>query len=49
MYSDSKKDVDEPAHPIGWKDNLPEEKQSMVNLLDDIFSTEEEACDSCAI
>ena len=46
---DSKKDVDEPAHPIGWKDNLPEEKQSMVNLLDDIFSTEEEACDSCAI
>ena len=46
---DSKKDVDEPAHPIGWKDNLPEEKQSMVNLLDDIFSTEEEACESCAI
>ena len=46
---DSKKDVDEPAHPIGWKDDLPEEKQSMAHLLDDIFSTEEEACDSCAI
>ena len=46
---DSKKDIDEPAHSIGWKDNLPDEKQSMVNLLDDIFSTEEEACESCAI
>ena len=22
---DSKKDVDEPTHPIGWHDNVPEE------------------------
>jgi len=47
---DSKKDVDEPAHPIGWKDDIKEDNQQQIsNLLDDIFSNEEEACDSCAI
>ena len=34
---DSKKDDDEPAHPIGFKDEVPEVKQ------------EEEECESCAI
>ena len=46
---DSKKEVDEPTHPIGWKDDLPEEKQTMSGLLDDIFATEESDCDACAI
>ena len=46
---DSKKEVDEPAHPIGWKDDIEENTPNIQDLLDDIFATEEEACDSCAI
>ena len=47
---DSKKEVDEPAHPIGWKDDIDEDKkQNIEELLEDIFASEEEACDSCAI
>ena len=45
---DTKSDVDEPAHPIGWKDNI-EEGPVINDLLDEIFATQEEACDSCAI
>ena len=46
---DTKSDIDEPAHPIGWKDDVKENNNSISNLLDDIFATEEETCDSCAI
>ncbi len=45
---DTKSDIDEPAHPIGWKDNI-EEGPVINDLLDEIFATQEEACDSCAI
>ena len=45
---DSKTDFDEPAHPIGWHDEQ-DKKESIHDLIDDIFQTEEEACDSCAI
>ena len=38
---DSKKDEDEPAHPVGFHDNVPEEKPN--NEL------EGEACESCII
>ena len=41
---DAKKDVDEPAHPIGWKDDIP-----VDNLINKILTTEEETCESCAI
>ena len=47
---DTKSDIDEPTHPIGWKDDVPEDNNKAIsNLLTDIFATEEEACDSCAI
>ena len=46
---DTKTDFDEPAHPIGWKDEIEEKKTAITELLDDIFATEEEHCDSCAI
>jgi ribonucleoside-diphosphate reductase alpha chain len=36
---DSKKDEDEPTHPIGFHDNVPEDKQK----------EEDENCDSCTI
>ena len=46
---DTKTDFDEPAHPIGWHESEEQKKTAITNLLDDIFATEEEACDSCAI
>ena len=36
-YVNSKKDFDEPVHPVGWKDNVEETKK------------EEEECDTCVI
>jgi ribonucleoside-diphosphate reductase alpha chain len=40
---DAKKDLDEPAHPMGWKDNVEETTQPATVLQD------EENCDSCTI
>jgi ribonucleoside-diphosphate reductase alpha chain len=37
---EAKKDVDEPAHPIGFVDNVPEDKPKIED---------EENCDSCSI
>ena len=37
---DAKKDIDEPSHPIGFVDNVPEEDKS---------KQEDENCDSCTI
>ena len=46
---DTKTDFDEPSHPIGWHDEEEQKKSAITDLLDDIFATEEESCDSCAI
>ena len=40
---DSKKDEDEPAHPIGYHDNVAEEKEEVKKEIED------ENCDSCTI
>ena len=45
---DAKKDVDEPAHPIGWKDDLPEKEQSLDELINELANAEED-CESCKI
>jgi ribonucleoside-diphosphate reductase alpha chain len=37
---DAKKDIDEPSHPIGFVDNVPEEDEP---------KQEDENCDSCTI
>jgi len=39
---DAKKDIDEPAHPVGWTDNVEETKPATLQV-------EDEACDSCTI
>src|SRR6056300_446754 len=39
---DAKKDIDEPSHPVGWKDNV-EEVSTAADPQD------EEACESCTI
>ena len=47
---DAKRDVDEPSHPIGWHDDVEEDKLKQVkDLLDDILTTEEEDCDACKL
>ena len=38
---DSKKDEDEPTHPVGWTDNVPEDKE--ITTIDD------DDCESCKI
>ena len=43
---DAKKDLDEPSHPIGWHD---EQTTNVDALINNILTTEEEACDSCAV
>ena len=37
---DAKKDIDEPVHPLGWKDDVPEQLEE---------GKEDENCDSCTI
>jgi len=44
---DAKKDIDEPAHPIGWKDEVPD-TEALVN--DILYGAEsEEDCDGCKV
>ena len=38
---DSKKDIDEPSHPVGWTDNVEETQPATLQS--------EEDCDSCTI
>ena len=46
-------EIQEPAHPIGWHDNVEEVgiqgHTKLDALVEDIMSSEEEACDSCSI
>ena len=43
---DAKKDVDEPAHPIGWVD---ETTSKLDNLLAEIDAGDEAECDACNV
>ena len=42
-------EVIEPAHPMGWHDDVPEGKSKLDNLLDELENANEEECESCAI
>ena len=47
-------EIQEPAHPVGWHDNVEEvgiqgRTTQLQSLVDDIMNSEEEACESCAI
>ena len=46
-------EIQEPAHPIGWHDNVEEVgiqgHTKLDALVDDIMNSEEEVCDSCSI
>jgi ribonucleoside-diphosphate reductase alpha chain len=40
---------EEPAHPIGWHDDVPEGQSKLNSLLDELENAEEGECESCAI
>jgi ribonucleoside-diphosphate reductase alpha chain len=44
---DQKTDEMEPAHPMGWKDDVPEDKVSA--LMAELEDANEAECDACAI
>ena len=50
---DSKKDVDEPAHSVGWKDDIPEDKVTEAEYAKEKQEEKQEEdpenCDSCTI
>jgi ribonucleoside-diphosphate reductase alpha chain len=50
---DIKTDEMEPAHSVGWHDNVEEVgiqgKTQLQSLVDDIMNSEEECCESCSI
>jgi len=46
---DMKTDEVDPAHPMGWHDNVPEEQSKLDNLLSELENANEEECESCAI
>ena len=47
--NDQKSDEVDPAHPMGWHDNVPEDKSKLDNLLGELENANEEECESCAI
>ena len=46
---DMKTDEVDPAHPVGWHDDVPEGKSKLDNLLGELENANEEECESCAI
>ena len=47
---DAKSDSDEPAHPIGWHDNVGESKVAALEaLINEIETADEDECESCKI
>jgi ribonucleoside-diphosphate reductase alpha chain len=46
--NDQKSD-EEPAHSIGWHDNIEEGESKLNSLLNELENANEEECESCAI
>jgi len=47
-------EIEEPAHPVGWHDNVKEEvgiqgSTKLQSLVSELINAEEETCESCAI
>jgi len=42
-------EVEEPAHPVGWHDNVEEAKSKIASLMDELSDVNEGECESCAI
>jgi len=46
---DAKKDVDEPAHPIGWHEFQPTSGNDINALLDELANADQEECEACNV
>ena len=42
-------EVEEPAHPMGWHDNVEEGKSKLDSLVSELENASEAECESCAI
>ena len=45
-------EVQEPAHPMGWHDNVPDsplDRSKLKNLINELENANEGECESCAI
>ena len=45
-------EVEEPAHPMGWHDNVPDsplDRSKLKNLINELENANEGECESCAI
>jgi len=42
-------EIEEPAHPIGWHDDVEEGKSKLDKLVSELENANEEECESCAI
>ena len=42
-------EIEEPSHPIGWHDDVPEEKSKLDSLVSELENANEAECESCAI
>ena len=45
---DAKKDVDEPAHPIGWHE-YPNGPNDINDLIEELMNADEEGCEACNV
>ena len=45
---DAKKDIDEPAHPIGWHE-YPNGPNDINNLIEELMNADEEGCEACNV
>ena len=46
---DAKKDVDEPAHPIGWHEYPGDGPNDINALIDELMNADEEECEACNV
>ena len=46
---DAKKDIDEPAHPIGWHEYKGDGPNDINALLDELANADQEECEACNV
>ena len=48
-YDAKTDEIEEPAHPIGWHDDVPEKSSELDNLINDCSLENEEECESLSL
>ena len=42
-------EVEEPAHPMGWHDDVPDGKERLNDLVEELSCNVDGECEACAI